>query len=438
MRRRPFLGAVGALAACLPAAAGASPALATGRHRVVFWTMQLSPFHDNYVRGLIQSFEARQPRAQVIWVDVPWAEMERKALASIAAGTQPDVLNLNPQFSARLAELGALADPRQWLSASEVASYLPAAWAANQLGGVPFALPWYLSTTLTLANRSVLQRAGVGVPLNFEQLREAARAVRASGAGYAWFPALDGAAPLEAMVSMNGPLLTPEGCRPAFAGAGGTAVFDYYRELFAQAWVPPSVLTEGHRSSITQFLSGQVAMVATGMQFLGTIKSGNPALYAQIVVAPQTTGPLRVSAGNTAASPPNIAAMNLAVPSNSRVPELAFRFAAHVTNAVNQLELARRVPLLPSAKACFDDVFFTRPMGDGLLDQARAISVRQVFEGAVLVPPMRRYNKLRSSFIRGLHSAMAGRSTPAQAIDGVVRVWTPLLGCAPEAEGRLT
>ena len=421
----PLVSATLGVAAAMPLAgamqlARAQPAPA-GPRRLVFWTMQLSPFHDEFVRGVIRAFEARHPGVRVQWVDVPWTEMERKALASMAAGTQPDIVNLNPQFSARLAELGALHDPRRWLASEEVASYLPAAWEANQLGGLPFALPWYLSTTVTLAHRPVLQRAGVSVPRSFVDLREAARAVRRSSQAYAWFPALDGAAPLEAMVAMNGPLLTPDRCRPAFAGAGGTAVFEYFREMYAERWVPPTVLTEGHRSAVTQFLSGQVAMIATGMQFLGTIRLGNPGLYAQIGVAPQITG-----VGNR----PNIAAMNVAVPAAVREPELAFRFAAFVTNASNQLALARRVPLLPSSRACYSDPLFTASSGDPLLDEARAISVRQVFAGQVQVPPLRRYNKLRSSFVRQLQSAMAGRVPPAQAVSELVRLWTPLLGCS--------
>ena len=37
-----------------------------------FWTMQLSPFHDAYVQGLILRFEAQHPGVRVQWVDVPW------------------------------------------------------------------------------------------------------------------------------------------------------------------------------------------------------------------------------------------------------------------------------------------------------------------------------------------------------------------------------
>jgi len=400
--------------------AAASPSAAP--KQLVFWTMQLAPFHNDYVNGLITRFEAAHPGVRVKWVDVPWAEMERKVLASIAAGTAPDLVNLNPQFSSRLAELGALADPRAHLSAAEINAFLPPAWAANQLGGVPFALPWYLSTTVLLYRRDLLAQAGVAPPRSYAELRTVAQAIRERTGGYAWFPAMDGAAPLEAMVSMNGALLTPDGCRPAFDNAAGAAVFDFYRELYQRQWIPPSVLTEGHRSAVSQFLSGQVAMVSTGMQFIGQVKKSNPQLYAQIGVAPQIDGPL---------AKPNIAAMNVAVPSASREPALAFRFAVFVTNAENQTELARRVPLLPSSRASYDDPLFTVPSGDALLDEARALSVKQVNNGMVQVPPLRRYHKLRISFVRQMQSAMVGRVTPAQAVQEITRIWVPLLGCAP-------
>ncbi|MFN8985028.1 MAG: hypothetical protein ACK5VR_01765, partial [Burkholderiales bacterium] len=45
-------------------------AFATGVE-VQFWTMQLSPFHDAYIRGVISSFEKQNPDVRVKWVDVP-------------------------------------------------------------------------------------------------------------------------------------------------------------------------------------------------------------------------------------------------------------------------------------------------------------------------------------------------------------------------------
>jgi putative chitobiose transport system substrate-binding protein len=201
MRRRQFLvhSAAGA------AATTRAPAAWAGERELVLWTMQLSPFHDEFMQGLIASFQARHRRWRVRWVDVPWAEMERKVLAAVAAGTAPDVVNLNPQFAARLAELGALRDPRPFLAAAEQRSYLKPAWDANSFAGTPFGLPWYLSTTLTLSHRGVLERAGLAqAPTTFDGVIPAARAIRSSSDGYAWFPPLDGSAQLEARPCSRG------------------------------------------------------------------------------------------------------------------------------------------------------------------------------------------------------------------------------------------
>lgn len=65
---------------------------------IEFWTMQLSPILDEYILSSIAEYEQQNPGITVKWVDVAWADMERKLLASVAAETAPDVANLNPQF----------------------------------------------------------------------------------------------------------------------------------------------------------------------------------------------------------------------------------------------------------------------------------------------------------------------------------------------------
>ena len=413
-RRRCLVGAAAALAGA------GRPARAAVRE-VSLWTMQLSPHHDEYVRGVLAEFERDHPGTRVRWVDVPWAEMERKVLSAIAAGTAPDVVNLNPQFSAKLAELGALREPERFLRPDQVAAYLPSAWAANRLAGRTFALPWYVTSNITLCNRNLLERAEVAPPRDWPALLEAAPRLRSRTGHYAYFAALDGSAPLEMLAATRAPqlpLLTPDHCAAAFDHAEGHAFFAAWAQLYQRQWVPRNVLTEGHRTAVTMFLAGQVAFVSTGMQFLAQVRNANPALYPLVQVAPQ------IGAGR-----PNLAVMNLAVPQASREPELAFALAAHVTHAPHQLALARRVPVLPSSAASYDDALFTRPSGDAVLDAARALTVRQVREGTVLVPPVRRYSRLRASFVRGLQSTMLGRTGAPEAVRSVATEWRGLLGC---------
>lgn len=388
--------------------------------RLEFWTMQLSPHLDAYVRGLIARYEAAHPGRKIHWVDLPWSEMERKVLTAIAAGQAPDVVNLNPQFAAKLAEFGALAEPEKYLPAAVLQSYLPAAWAGNRLDGRTFALPWYLTTNLTLYHRGLLQRAGLSaVPRSHAELLAAAPALAAQGV-HAYFPALDGSHPLETLVAFGAPLLDARGC-PAFVNAQGAAAFGFYRELYQGRYVPRNVVTEGHRKAVELFVAGELAMVSTGMQFLNFIKNSNAALYAQIDVAPPLGGP---------GVPPNLAVMNLAVPTASKQTAAAFDFAAFVSNADNQLAFAKTVPVLPSTQASYADPFLsTTPLSDALIDRARALSAAAAVQGRVLVPPMRAYSKLRNSYSLQLQAQMLGQREPAEALRTAGRQWAALLGC---------
>jgi putative chitobiose transport system substrate-binding protein len=413
-----FNGAIGVSAGSyfLSSRATANPSTT-----IEFWTMQLAPFHNDYILGVIREFEAQNPGARVKWLDIPWAEAERKTLASMAASTAPDVVNLNPQFAAKLAEFEVLADPGRYLDRATLDSYVPAALAANQLGQTTFALPWYLTSNITLYNGEMLDRAGASVPERWSDVLPAARTIRNRTANYAFFPPLDGSAALEAIVSgTGGALLTPDRCAPAFTNTRGEAIFDTYRALLQESLIPRNVLTEGHRSAVRQFLSGQVAMVSTGMQFLSQVRNAAPQVYAKTRVAPPIAG---------ADAPPNIAVMNVAVPKSSRNPELAFRFTAFLTNSANQLAFAKRVPILPSTRATLDDAFFTAPTGDALLDAARTLSVAQIKRGTVHIPPIASYNKLRVNYLRNLQSAMLGRVSSRAALQDIDRVWRGVLAC---------
>ena len=404
---------------------GVGASAATTSTQIQFWTMQLSPFHDDYVNGLIDEFERLHPDVQVKWVDVPWKEMEKKMLASVAAGTAPDVVNLNPQFAAKLAEFGALANPEHYLSPQQIDAYLPNIWNANRFEGESFAIPWYLSTTITIYNRALLERAGVNVPANFSELLSTAQVLQKKLGKYAYFPAMDGSRPLENLAATGVQLVASDGT-VGFDNEQGLAFFRFNRDMYQQGLIPKNVLTEGHHKAVDLFQSEQVALITTGMQFLQTIRTNAPALYANVEVAPQLKDPQSKS---------NVAVMNLAVPKMSVHKQAAFDFATFVTNHENQMTLARRIPLLPSTAESYEDPFFSLPEDPSVVDRARAFSAQQVLSGDVLVPPLPKYSKLKTSFVFNLQSAMVGDLTAEKALERTSETWTLFLD-AGKAKAR--
>src|SRR5690554_7979718 len=128
---------------------------------IEFWTMQLKPTFTDYINGVIEDFELQNPNIKVKWVDVPWADTEKKILAAYSAGTAPDVANLNVPFSMQLAELDALVDMDDALSQEVIEKYFPTVWKANTYNNKTHALPWYLSTSVTMYNRAIFEEAGL-------------------------------------------------------------------------------------------------------------------------------------------------------------------------------------------------------------------------------------------------------------------------------------
>ena len=75
---------------------------------VVFWTLQMSDFAP-YITSVIKEFEFKNPNIKIKWVDVPFSEGEKRTLASVLSDNPPDLVNLNPDFSATLAQQTYLA-----------------------------------------------------------------------------------------------------------------------------------------------------------------------------------------------------------------------------------------------------------------------------------------------------------------------------------------
>lgn len=397
------------------AACGAHPA---PEGVITFWTVQLSPQFDDFVHAMLAAFEASRPGCSVRWIDVPWSDVERKLLAAVAAGTAPDVVNLNPQFAARLAQAGALVDPSAYVTADERASFLPSAWNGNRYRGRLFAIPWYLSTPITIVNRALFAEAHLGVPTRMAQVPDVAAAMRRRTGKYAYYPSLDSSRPLEDLVLLGARLLNAAGTGAGFDTPAGRRAFAFYRDLYQSDAVPRDVLTEGHQKSVDLFQSGQLAMLVTGMETLQTIRLNAPSLWRDVDVAHQLAG---------ADVPPSIAAMNLAVPTSARDKGAAFALAKFATGSGWQSRLALRAPVLPSTTASLGRAPFGDRSKHGALDRARALSIAQLRRGEVLVPTLPNYNKLRTSLQRGIENAMIGKLGVDEAVRQAAGTWDALL-----------
>lgn len=380
---------------------------------IEFWTMQLSPILDEYILSSIAEYEQQNPGITVKWVDVAWADMERKLLASVAAGTAPDVANLNPQFSSKLAEFNALEDPTSFLSPETIATYHPAVWDSNRLDGKYFGVPWYLSATIAIYNQAIFEQAGASYPDTLEEIPKIGAQIQQSIGKYTYFPSFDGGEAMENYVLLGGEISND---LPGYglSNASIDRLLRYYSDLYESGSVPPSVLIEGHQKAIDLFQSGELAMLLTGMQMLRTIEINSPQLMEDIVVKPHPNA----DEGRT-----NIAAMNLVVPKQTPYPRDAFDFVAFMSSPEKQIEMAKEVPILPSTLRSLQNEFFQVVDQNDKYEMARAFSIAQIRRGDVLLPPLENYSRLRTAFILHTHRAMLGELSREDATDRLISDW---------------
>ena len=423
---RALLAAVamaGVLSACAPARRQA-----TDRQAIQFWTLDLAPKFNGYLNDVIARWEQQNPGYDVVWTDVPWGSVERKLLAAVFARTAPDVVNLNPLFAANLASKGGLQPLEPLLPEGAATTYLPRIWQAGQSAapdGQPqqFAIPWYLTARITLANTQILSEAGYSAPpRTWAEVPAYAEAVKRRTGRYALFVTVvpeDSAELLESLVQMGVTLLDARQ-RAAFNTPAGRRAFAFWSDLYRRGLLPREVVSQGYRRAIELYQSGELAQVGSGAEFLRSIQTNAPQVAAATRPYPPLTG------ANGAA---NVAVMTLAVPRQSKVAEPATRFALFLTNAGNQSRFAEQARVLPSSIGALQQVEAAleaeQPASqpEQLVRQARLLSAQTLSSARVLVPASPGVKRLQAIVYTQLQRAMLGQVSSDAALAEAERQW---------------
>ena len=388
-----------------------------------FWTIQLSPKFDPLIRSMLKEWEQRHPGISVRWTDLPFGSVERKLLAAVFARRAPDVVNLNPLFSANLASKGGLLPLQQRLSPKVRSSYLPRLLKAAEQDGELYALPWYLTARITLANEHLLKQAGyTRPPQHWEEVPAYAKAMKQRTGRYALFVTVvpDGSAELlESMVQMGVQLLDAQH-RARFNSPEGRRAFAFWTDLYRDGLLPREVVSQGFRRAIELYQSGELAQLASGAEFLGTIETNAPKVAALTAPYPPLTG---------ADGAANVAVMNLAVSRQSRRPKLAVDLASFITNPTNQLRFARAARVLPSSSPALNELelelkdAMSDANGPSLVGEARLLSAETLQRARVLVPADPGIKRLQAIIYGQLQRAMLGQLSSDEALVEAEKHW---------------
>ncbi len=398
---------------------------------IEFWTMQLQPQFTPYFNDLNQRLESKNPAHKIQWVDVPWNAMESKILTAVSAQNAPDVVNLNPDFASQLASRNAWLNLDEKISPEVKGEYLSKIWdankieicqAENQCETTTFGIPWYLTTTVTVYNKDLFEKAGItNPPQTYEDLAIAAEKIKSATGKYAFFVPLvttDSNEILQSLVKMGVNLLNDQG-KAGFNTPEGIKAFRYWVDLYQKGLLPPEVMTQGHRHAIELYQAGELGLICTGAEFLKTIANNAPTIYEVSGVAPQITGDTKKK---------NVSVMNLVIPKDSKNIEGAVNYALFVTNGENQLKFAQEANVLPSHNSSIEQYIsiLESDTNQDIVTEAKKISAVQLEDAEVLIPPVKNINELKKIIHENLQNAMLKEKTVEQAVTDAENQWNNL------------
>ena len=381
---------------------------------ITFSTLQLQPTFTEYIEGVIAEFETQYPDVTVQWLDVPFEGAQERMATDAAAGTLPDVVNLNPNFAQPLVNEGLFVNLDEAVpELREI--YVPGAWDGFQVPGEEgsYGFPWYLTSEVTMYNTAMFEDAGLdpaSPPETFEAMYDAARTISESSGGsiYGMHPALENRFMVD-LVKEGVELITPEG-EWIFNTPEAVKHLETLTSLYQDGVFPQDSLTQTHLQETEAYQAGRVALFPSGPNFLTIVEENAPDIAKVTDVGPQITGEAGVS---------NISVMGLLVPESSPNKAAALKFAEFMTNAENQVEFSKIVTIFPSVLEALKDPYFTDDSDGTVESKARRISAEQL-EGGRNLLPVQFDDRVKSIIIGKAQLALQGGLGAQEALDQAV------------------
>lgn len=328
------------------------------RIELEFWTLQLNDFTP-YIEQKIAIYEKSHPNIKIKWIDIPFSEGEKRTLSAVMSDNVPDVVNLNPSFASVLQQKQVLYP----IKGNFEDIYVTPALNLCRQNGQYYAIPWYLTSSITIYNKDIVSQAGFNSPpKDYSEIFLFAQKIKQKTGKYGFMPNLAEDGKMLKILAKQGVELDE-----FFTSEKTVQNYELFKSLFVQNLIPKGSINQTHRDSLEKYMSGDSAFLEAGSNFLQTIAQNAPDIYKKTDIMPQ----MNLDKGIV-----DISLMNLIIPLKSKHPKEAVEFALYMTNPQNQLEFCKLAPVLPSTKETFKDKFFSRDIS--LIDKGRRISAEQV------------------------------------------------------------
>ena len=368
---------------------------------ILFWTLQMGDFAP-YVNEIISNYESEHNGVKIKWVDVPFSEGEKRTLAAVMTDNPPDLINLNPDFSALLAQKGTLWE----IDNSALNSFTPDIVEALKYNNKNYSIPWYATSAITIYNKDLFSKTGlIRLPKTYSELANISEKIKNKTGVYAYLPTITENDTMVKILNKYGISEIED-----FNSAESLQVFEMFKNLYQKDLIPPETITLTHREALEQYMAGKIVFYQGGANFLNMIKENAPQIYAQTDVAEQIKGPLGQN---------DFSVMNFVIPLRAKHKKEALDFCLYLTNEDNQLKLAKLTNVIATNSNALNDKFYNDY--SDLTSKSRSISAKQIQKITPALKQKDGQKEVNFAVNIAVQSILLDKDTPENILKGLVK-----------------
>ena len=300
------------------------------------------------LRGLMDKFEAANPKIKVKLLSGPFASTKEQTIAGAAAGTMADVVGLDGAWVSDFVKQGAITDLSTLM---KDAKYDQSQLAAQiKVDGSTYMIPVVNFVYPLFTNDGLLAKAGVSAPpTNRTEFLDAAKKVSALGGDVkGWALPLSLETPngvQNDVMSWNwasGGSMLKDG-KPDLTNPDVKATVDYVKSLWDAKVVAPGGLTMKEQDKVEEFTNGRVGMMIDSLAHVTLIRESNPNLKFSISAIPAKDG-------YTGKRGIPYASWGIGIADNSDHKAEAWKLVDFLMNETNNAELSTIANAFPGNK----------------------------------------------------------------------------------------
>lgn len=204
------------------------------------WALNEGASRD-VVMGYVSDYTS-ETGTNIMDVAFPWGETLNQLVLQANGGTAEGAAQLDIAWLNTLAATGKLKD----LSAyTEGRGYQEAALSSGQVNGVQYGLPWTTGSIGLVANKQILEEAGVTeLPATIEEFEAALEKIKAYDPDivpYAGMTSLDGLKDIIPWIWTFGGQVIDENGDIMLGDEGGVAALEWYKSLLDKGYIAPDM-----------------------------------------------------------------------------------------------------------------------------------------------------------------------------------------------------